>query len=47
MTKDEALKVDVDELKWLLKGQEVRTTSKFKSNQRLENIFKNFTNKTL
>ena len=25
------LKVDVDELKWLLKGYEVRTTSKFKS----------------
>ncbi|AUG56592.1 IS66 Orf2 like protein [Acetivibrio saccincola] len=31
MTKDEALKVDVDELKWLLKGYEVTTTSKFKS----------------
>lgn len=31
MTKDEALKVDVDELKWLLKGYEVRRTSKFKS----------------
>ncbi len=31
MTKDEALKVNINELKWLLKGYEVRTTSKFKS----------------
>jgi len=31
MNKEEALKVDMDELKWLLKGYEVRTKSKFKS----------------
>ena len=30
MTKEEALKVNKEELKWLLKGYEVRTTSKFK-----------------
>ena len=26
----EALKVNIDELRWILKGYEVRTTSKFK-----------------
>ncbi len=31
MSKQEALKVSIDELKWLLKGYEVRTISKFKS----------------
>lgn len=31
ISKEEALKVDIQELKWLLKGYEVRTTSKFKS----------------
>ena len=30
MTKEEAIKVNLDELSWLLKGYEVRTTSKFK-----------------
>lgn len=30
MTKEEALKVDINEFKWLLKGYEVRTTSKYK-----------------
>lgn len=30
MTKEEALKVNKEELSWLLKGYEVRTTSKFK-----------------
>ena len=30
MTKDEAIKINKDELSWLLKGYEVRTTSKFK-----------------
>lgn len=30
MTKKEALKVNLEELRWLLKGYEVRTTSKFK-----------------
>ena len=30
MTKAEALKVNIEELAWLLKGYEVRTTSKFK-----------------
>lgn len=30
ITKDEALKVDINEFKWLLKGYEVRTTSKYK-----------------
>lgn len=30
MTKAEALKVNIKELGWLLKGYEVRTTSKFK-----------------
>ncbi|MHC1684230.1 MAG: IS66 family insertion sequence element accessory protein TnpB [Clostridiaceae bacterium] len=30
MTKEEALKVNKEELKWLLKGYEIRTTSKFK-----------------
>lgn len=30
MTKEEALKVNKEELKWLLKGYEVRTASKFK-----------------
>ncbi len=30
MTKEEALKVNKDELKWLLKGYEIRTISKFK-----------------
>ena len=29
-TKEEALKIDLEELRWLLKGYEVRTTSKFK-----------------
>lgn len=29
MTPDEALKVNMEELKWLLMGYEVRTTSKF------------------
>jgi transposase len=31
MTRDEALKVDIEELRWILKGYEVRTQSKFKS----------------
>jgi transposase len=31
MTKEEALKVNLEELRWLLKGYEVRTQSKFKS----------------
>ena len=30
MTKEEALKVNKEELKWLLKGYEIRTTTKFK-----------------
>ncbi|MDT8719755.1 IS66 family insertion sequence element accessory protein TnpB [Clostridium sp. 19966] len=30
MTKEEALKINKEELSWLLKGYEVRTTSKFK-----------------
>jgi len=30
MTKEEALKVNKEELSWLLKGYEVRTTSKFR-----------------
>lgn len=30
MTKEEALKVNIKEFKWLLKGYEVRTTSKYK-----------------
>ena len=30
MTKAEALSVNLEELRWLLKGYEVRTTSKFK-----------------
>lgn len=30
MTKDEALKIDFDEFKWLLKGYEVRINSKYK-----------------
>lgn len=30
MTKEEALKVNIEELHWLLKGYEIRTTSKFK-----------------
>lgn len=30
MTKEEALKVNIEELRWLLKGYEVRTVSKFK-----------------
>lgn len=29
-TKEEAIKVDLEELRWILKGYEVRTTSKFK-----------------
>lgn len=29
MTKQEALKVNINELRWLLNGYEVRTTSKF------------------
>lgn len=29
MTKEEALKVNIEELRWLLKGYEVRTVSKF------------------
>lgn len=29
--KEEALKINKEELKWLLKGYEIRTTSKFKS----------------
>ena len=29
MTKDEALKINKEELSWLLKGYEVRTSSKF------------------
>lgn len=29
MTKDEALKINKEELNWLLKGYEVRTSSKF------------------
>ena len=29
-TAEEALKINMDELRWLLKGYEVRTTSKFK-----------------
>jgi transposase len=31
MTTDEALKVDMNELKWLLKGYEIRTVTKYKS----------------
>lgn len=31
MTKEEALKVNIEELSWLLKGYEVRTSSKFNS----------------
>ena len=31
ITTDEALKVNVEELRWLLKGYEVRTKSNFKS----------------
>lgn len=31
ITTEEALKVNVEELRWLLKGYEVRTKSKFKS----------------
>jgi hypothetical protein len=30
MTEEEAIKVNLEELSWLLKGYEVRTTSKFK-----------------
>lgn len=30
MTTKEALKVNIDELRWILKGYEVRTASKFK-----------------
>jgi hypothetical protein len=30
MTTEEALKVNINELRWLLKGYEVRTESKFK-----------------
>jgi len=30
MTKEEALKVDLEELRWILKGYEVRSASKFK-----------------
>jgi transposase len=30
MTKEEAIKVDLEELRWLLKGYEVRAASKFK-----------------
>jgi transposase len=30
ITKEEALKINIDELRWLLKGYEVRTESKFK-----------------
>lgn len=30
LTQEEALKVNKEELKWLLKGYEIRTTSKFK-----------------
>jgi len=30
MTKEESLKIDLEELRWLLKGYEVRSTSKFK-----------------
>jgi len=30
MSKEEAFKVSIEELRWLLKGYEVRTTSKFK-----------------
>ena len=30
-TSEEALKVNIDELRWLLKGYEVRTKSKFKT----------------
>lgn len=30
MTKEQALKVNIDELLWLIKGYEVRTVSKFK-----------------
>jgi len=30
MTKEEALKVDLEELHWILKGYEVRSASKFK-----------------
>ncbi|AOY74989.1 IS66 family insertion sequence element accessory protein TnpB [Clostridium formicaceticum] len=30
MSKEEALKVSIEELRWLLKGYEVRTASKFK-----------------
>lgn len=30
MTKEEALKINKNELGWLLKGYEIRTTSKFK-----------------
>lgn len=30
MTKEEALQIDIKEFEWLLKGYEVRTSSKFK-----------------
>jgi transposase len=30
MTKEEAIKVNIEELRWILKGYEVRNTSKFK-----------------
>lgn len=33
MTKEEAFKINIEELRWLLKGYEVRTVSKFKSIQ--------------
>lgn len=33
MTKEEALKVNIEELRWILKGYEVRTKSKFKQIQ--------------
>lgn len=31
LTKEDALKVNIEELKWLLKGYEVRTNSKFRN----------------
>ena len=30
MTREEAIKIDLEELRWIIKGYEVRTTSKFK-----------------
>lgn len=40
MTKEEAMKIDKEELSWLLKGYEVRTTSKFQPIEE-KNVTKN------